>query len=86
MDNSELKEAFDDALLRVKMLPSQPGNVLLNMYGLYKQATTGDASGKRPGMTDFRGRAKFDAWVSRKGMSQEDAMVEYVDYAEELGA
>lgn len=84
--DEELKAAFDDALERVKTLPKQPNNVLLNLYALFKQATVGDATGKRPGMTDFRGRAKYDAWASRKGMSQDDAAEAYVEYAEELGA
>ncbi len=84
--SDELKEAFEDALQRVKTLPSQPNNVLLNMYGLFKQATAGDVSGKRPGITDFRGRAKYDAWASRKGMTAEDAMEEYIELADDLGA
>ena len=41
----------------------------LEFYALYKQATEGDVSGKRPGMMDFVGRAKFDAWEKLKGMS-----------------
>ena len=84
--SSEVEEAFQDALLRVKALPSQSNHVLLKLYGLYKQATEGDVGGDRPGTLDFRGRAKYDAWASRKGMSQEDAMMEYVEVAEELGA
>jgi diazepam-binding inhibitor (GABA receptor modulating acyl-CoA-binding protein) len=74
-----LVEEFEAAVKRVNGLPSAPpNNVLLELYGLYKQATAGDASGKRPGMTDFRGRAKFDAWDGRKGMSRDDAMRAYI--------
>ena len=69
---------FEKALERVKELPDQPPQVLLDLYGLYKQATVGDVSGKRPGMFDLRGRAKYDAWASRKGMTREQAMDEYV--------
>ena len=82
----EIEEAFQDALDRVKLLPKQPNHVLLKLYGLYKQGTNGDVQGKRPGAFDMRGRAKYDAWASRKGTSQEDAMMEYVEFAEELGA
>lgn len=82
----ELTEAFEDALERVKLLPKQPSHSLLRMYGLFKQATVGDVQGKRPGALDFRGRAKWDAWASRKGMSMDDAKTEYVEYADELGA
>jgi diazepam-binding inhibitor (GABA receptor modulator, acyl-CoA-binding protein) len=77
-----LQEEFEAAVKRVNGLPSAPpNNVLLDLYGLYKQATVGDASGKRPGMTDFRGRAKFDAWAGRKGMSKDDAMRAYIKAA-----
>jgi acyl-CoA-binding protein len=41
----------------------------------------GDATGKRPGITDLRGRAKFDAWAGRKGMSKDDAMRAYIKAA-----
>jgi diazepam-binding inhibitor (GABA receptor modulator, acyl-CoA-binding protein) len=74
-----LNEEFEAAVKRVNGLSSAPpNNVMLDLYGLYKQATVGDATGKRPGFTDMRGRAKFDAWAGRKGMSKEDAMRAYI--------
>ena len=61
-------EEFEAAIARVNGLPKTPPNdVLLKLYGLYKQATAGDVSGKRPGMLDVRGRAKYDAWAGRAG-------------------
>ncbi|RME27484.1 MAG: acyl-CoA-binding protein [Deltaproteobacteria bacterium] len=78
------QKEFEEALERVKRLPEQPPQVLLELYGLYKQATEGDVSGKRPGMFDLRGRAKYDAWAARKGMSREQAMDEYVRVVERL--
>lgn len=50
----------------------------MRAYSLFKQATAGDASGDRPGMTQFVARAKFDAWAKLKGMSAGDAMAAYV--------
>ena len=77
-----LQEEFDAAVKRVNGLASAPpNNVQLDLYGLYKQATVGDATGKRPGFTDLRGRAKFDAWEGRKGMAKEDAMRAYIKVA-----
>jgi len=77
-----LQEEFDATVKRVNGLPSAPpNNVMLDLYGLYKQATVGDATGKRPGITDLRGRAKFDAWAGRKGMSKDDAMRAYIKAA-----
>ena len=75
---------FEKALEDVKTRPDQPPEVLLELYGLYKQATTGDVNGKRPGMLDFRARAKYDAWAARKGMSQEDAQKAYIEVVSRL--
>jgi diazepam-binding inhibitor (GABA receptor modulating acyl-CoA-binding protein) len=74
-----LNEKFDDAQKRVKALPAAPGtDTLLELYALYKQGTAGDVDGKRPGMLDIKGRAKYDAWTKRRGMSRDAAMEAYV--------
>ncbi|MES2317018.1 MAG: acyl-CoA-binding protein [Pseudomonadota bacterium] len=80
-----LQEQFDQALADSKNLPERPDNMtLLKIYALYKQASAGDAEGKRPGFTDMVGRAKFDAWEGLKGTSKDDAMQQYVDLIEDL--
>ncbi|MGC8846219.1 MAG: acyl-CoA-binding protein, partial [Candidatus Hydrogenedens sp.] len=58
----------------------------LRLYALYKQASEGDCKGSRPGMMDFIGRAKYDAWKALEGTSQEQAMQMYIDLVEELKA
>ena len=74
-----LSDDFVQAQAQVKTLSSAPSNEkLLELYSLYQQATEGDVQGKRPGMLDLKGRAKFDAWTSRKGLSKDDAMQRYV--------
>ncbi|NOY92564.1 MAG: acyl-CoA-binding protein [Deltaproteobacteria bacterium] len=81
------QDEFEAAVVRVKGLSKSPSNQdLLGLYGLYKQATSGDVSGKRPGMLDPRGRAKFDAWTSRKGMDDEQARTAYVALVDKLTA
>ena len=60
------------------------GDVLLKLYALYKQASSGDADGKRPGFGDMVGRAKWDAWNELKGTGSDDAMQQYVDLIESL--
>ena len=82
--SDDVKAQFEQALERSKSLPKQPPAVQLDLYGLFKQATAGDASGKRPGAFDIRGRAKFDAWAAKKGTSADDAMGAYVAYVEKL--
>ena len=70
---------------RVMTLSSTPSNVkLLEMYFLYKQGSTGDVQGKRPGMLDLKGRAKYDAWSKKKGMGKDDAMKAYVALVDSL--
>jgi diazepam-binding inhibitor (GABA receptor modulating acyl-CoA-binding protein) len=83
-DEYELKSKFDDAIQRVNKLPNQPPEILLEMYGLYKQALEGDVTGKRPGRLNVKARYKFDAWVSRKGLSKEEAMKKYIELIDRL--
>ena len=76
---------FEAASQRAQQLPSKPSNtVLLQLYGLYKQATEGDVSGTRPGGFDFKAIAKYDAWKGLTGLSQDDARQQYVDLVTEL--
>jgi len=80
-------EKFEDAQKRVKTLSRTPDNdTLLELYALYKQGTAGDVSGKRPGMLDLKGRAKFDAWTAKKGMSKDAAQEAYVNLVDRLVA
>ena len=84
---SDLKTQFEAASGDAKNLSKRPDNdTLLKMYALYKQGTDGDVTGKRPGMTDFKGRAKYDAWAKIKGQGKEAAMQEYVDLVNGLKA
>jgi acyl-CoA-binding protein len=82
---SQLHTAFENAVAASKQLPEKPDNMtLLQIYGLYKQATAGDVEGKRPGFTDMVARAKFDAWAALKGKSTAEAQQAYVDLIESL--
>ncbi|CRL04770.1 CLUMA_CG017830, isoform A [Clunio marinus] len=80
-----LKEDFDQAAAEVKKLKASPSNDdLLVLYSLFKQATVGDNSTEKPGMLDFKGKAKWQAWFDRKGMSADDAMKQYVEKVNSL--
>ncbi len=81
---SEIKASFDAAVDRSKSLPSQPNNIKLDLYSLFKQGSSGDVTGSRPGMFDPVGRAKWDAWEKRKGMSKDAAMEAYVALIDKL--
>ncbi|XP_038125282.1 acyl-CoA-binding domain-containing protein 7 [Cyprinodon tularosa] len=78
---AEFKKVADE----VKKVKTQPANdELLILYGLYKQAIVGDVNTDRPGLLDPTGKAKWDAWESRKGMSKEEAMSTYITHAKEI--
>ena len=81
----ELPAKFEDAQTRVKQLSKAPStDDLLELYAFYKQATSGDVSGSRPGMLDMKGRAKFDAWTKKKGTSKDAAMTKYAALVDRL--
>jgi len=84
---SSVADRFAEAKARVEKLPKRPSNdQLLDLYAFYKQATEGDVTGSRPGMLDLRGRAKYDAWAGRKGLSKDDAMKRYSALVDRLAA
>ncbi len=77
---SDLKTKFEAAVANSKNLTERPDNAtLLKLYALYKQASAGDNSEKKPGFGDMIGRAKWDAWNSLKGTSNKDAMQTYIN-------
>ena len=82
---AKLQAKFEQAVADSKTLPEKPDNAtLLQLYALFKQASSGDADGERPGFGDFVARAKWDAWNAIAGKSKDEAMQEYVDLVESL--
>lgn len=82
---TDLKTRFEQAAAQAQKLSRRPDNdTLLKLYALYKQSTSGDVSGKRPGMFDMVGQAKYDAWAKVKGTGSEAAMEQYIALVEKL--
>lgn len=82
-----LEEDFVAAQTRVRSLSRTPdASELLELYALYKQGSSGDVQGSRPGMLDFKGRAKYDAWSGKKGTAREAAQRAYVELVGKLAA
>ena len=50
--------------------PATGNEAKLKIYALFKQATSGKVTTSRPGMMDFVGRAKWDAWNALGDMTQ----------------
>ncbi len=80
-----LNQAFETAQQRVKQLAKRPSNEhLLALYGLYKQAVSGDATGKAPSRFKVAEHAKFNAWKQLAGTVGSDCQRRYVELVDEL--
>ncbi|MBU6465674.1 acyl-CoA-binding protein [Simplicispira hankyongi] len=77
---SDLNDRFEAAVAQSKNLSERPDNAtLLQIYALYKQASSGDNAEKKPSFSDMVGRAKWDAWAKLKGTGQDAARQQYID-------
>ena len=84
---TELNDAFENAQKEIKNLDNRPDDAsLLKLYALYKQASTGDVQGDKPGFFDFVGAAKYEAWEKLKGTTNDEAQQQYVDLVAKLGS
>ena len=85
MAETNIETLFREAAEDVKRLAQRPSNeILLQLYGLYKQATVGDCNQSRPSFYQFEAKAKWDAWTGYKGISKDDAMKKYAELVEGL--
>jgi acyl-CoA-binding protein len=77
---------FEKAVADSKTLNEKPSNeILLQLYSLYKQATSGDVDTEPPANPfDFVNKAKHDAWSALKGIPRETAMQEYIELVNKL--
>ncbi|KAG5357357.1 Acyl-CoA-binding protein 2 [Yarrowia sp. C11] len=74
--------AAADSVQKLSKTPSD--DELLELYGLYKQATVGDNNTDRPGAFNFKAKYKWDSWDKLKGKSQEEAEQEYIALVQTL--
>ncbi|XP_053684858.1 acyl-CoA-binding protein homolog [Sabethes cyaneus] len=82
-----LDQKFTEAADKVKTFTKRPSDQeLLELYALFKQATVGDNNTDKPGLLDLKGKAKWQAWLDRKGTSQDAAKEAYIKLVEELTA
>lgn len=80
-----LDQKFEQATEVVKTLTKRPtDDEFLELYALFKQASIGNINTSRPGMLDLKGKAKWDAWKSKDGMSQNDAKEAYIKFVDTL--
>ena len=82
----ELQQLFEQAVANSKLLSQKTDNdILLQLYSLYKQATTGDNTEEAPSNPfDFVAKFKHEAWTKLKGVTKETAMQQYIDLVNKL--
>jgi len=80
-----LSSTMEEAKKRVGQLTEDPGNeAKLKMYALYKQASEGKCNTKKPGVFDFVGQAKWNAWNELGDISKEEAENQYIALVDTL--
>jgi len=78
---------FQTAKMTLNKLNNDPGNeVKLKMYSLFKQATEGKNTTKKPGMMNFVAQVKWSAWNDLGDMTKDEAKLAYADIVDELAA
>jgi len=83
--SEDLSVRFQQASEAVKNLSQAPDSeTMLKLYALFKQSTVGDNTGKRPGMMDFVGKAKYDAWKELEGVASDEAKNRYIALVDSL--
>lgn len=82
---SALETSFLQSADNVKRLSKTPTNEeMLETYALYKQATVGDNNTPAPGFLDLKGKAKWNKWNEKKGISKDSAKQQYINLVAEL--
>jgi acyl-CoA-binding protein len=83
---TDINSRFEQAATAAKSLPERPDNdTLLQLYALYKQGSSGDVTGDKPGFFDFVAVAKFEAWERLQGLAEDTAKQRYIDLVQSLG-
>ena len=92
---TDLQQQFEAATQRVDNLPPEQGaEDMVELYGLYKQATDGDHDTKgdevdrddhdNPNGPAGLSQAQWDSWSKRKGMPEEEAKRRYVEMVNKI--
>ncbi|KAI4470407.1 acyl-coa-binding domain-containing protein 6 [Holotrichia oblita] len=61
------------------LLPMIDNEILISLYGYYKQATAGPCKVSKPSWYDVKGKTKWEAWNKLGDMPQMQAKIAYVN-------
>ncbi|MCJ1370571.1 hypothetical protein MMC20_001784 [Loxospora ochrophaea] len=86
---TKLSPSFEKAVKDSRQLKEKPTNdELLQLYGLFKQASQSPAFEKaeKPGMFDLKGKYKYQAWqkLNEEGVTPQESQTKYVALVEQL--
>lgn len=80
MEMNTTEELFNKASDYVQSIADQiNSNILLELYGLYKQSTVGKCNTIKPSFFNMRASSKWNAWNDLKDMPQTIAMDLYIE-------
>ena len=83
--NNELEKSFEKKAEEIKNSGKTFTNdILLKLYGYYKQSTHGDCDIECPSFFQLKEKSKWEAWNQHKGMKKTHSMKKYIKLAEEL--
>ena len=77
----DIEESFKNAVELVnqnKLKKNPTDDELLTLYKYFKQSEIGDINISCP-LLDLKGRSKWFAWESVKGMSKKESMEKYIE-------
>jgi len=80
--SSELEGKFQQAQSEVSGHSLTPEE-LLQLYGLWKQSTTGDCNVPKPLESELKELAKWKTWNNLKGKGREEAQKMYIKFVED---
>ncbi len=82
MPNSKEFLVAADTVKRLKTMPDN--NELIELYGLYKQATVGNINTEKPMFLNLKEVTKWNAWNKHIGLSQYDSEVKYIMFVNDM--
>jgi len=76
-----LDQDFTHSTEIIRTLTVKPSNdELLQLYGLFKQATIGNNNTDSPNIIQLKEKAKWNFWYSLRGISKRNAKTKYNEF------
>jgi diazepam-binding inhibitor (GABA receptor modulating acyl-CoA-binding protein) len=83
--NENLEKEFLSAAEKIKKSGKNLDNdMLLKLYGYYKQATIGNCNIDCPAFWQVNDKAKWEAWDQHKGIKKTHAMKKYIKLVDKI--